>query len=159
MLMIRHVLLCADNETIHHLFFEYCVSKIMWQLCSEISGKQLGADFESVAKFWLQDKKIKCLNVFTTAVFWTVWKFRNEMCFQGRMWSGMKVLFGRCARTIRDWMLVQKPEDVLILGGWLEQLEAAQTRPPALTWDPGALLRNTRLPDELGGDPVWPASS
>jgi hypothetical protein len=29
---------------------------------------------------------------------------------------------------MKDWMLLQKPEDVLILGGWVEQLEAAQAR-------------------------------
>jgi hypothetical protein len=23
------------------------------------------------------------LNVFTTAVFWTLWKMRNDLCFQG----------------------------------------------------------------------------
>jgi hypothetical protein len=30
--------------------------------------------------------------VFTTVVFWTIWKFRNELCFQGRKWAGMRVL-------------------------------------------------------------------
>jgi hypothetical protein len=29
----------------------------------------MGTDFESVAKFWLQDKRLKCLNVFTTTIF------------------------------------------------------------------------------------------
>jgi hypothetical protein len=29
---------------------------------------------------------------------------------------------------MKDWMLLQQPEDVLILGGWVEQLEAAHAR-------------------------------
>jgi hypothetical protein len=59
-------------------------------------------------------------------------------------------LFGWCARMMKDWMLLQKPEDVLILGGWVEQLEAAQARSPALTWESGVRQRNTSLSDELG---------
>jgi hypothetical protein len=29
-----------------------------------------------------------------------------------------------------------KPEDVLVLGAWVEKLEIEQTRPPKLPWDP-----------------------
>jgi hypothetical protein len=60
----KSCLFYAYNETIHHLFFDYYVAKLMLQMCSDISGKQLSADFQSVAKFWLQDKKLKYLNVF-----------------------------------------------------------------------------------------------
>jgi hypothetical protein len=73
-----------------------------------------------------------------------------EMCFQGRNWTGMKVLIGRCARMMKDWMILQRPEDALILGGWVEQLDAEQARPPALAWEPGATPRDTNLPDEPG---------
>jgi hypothetical protein len=107
-----------------------------------------GADFESVAKYWLLNKKFKCLNALTTAVFWTIWKFRNEMCFQGRKWSGVKELIGRCARILKDWMLLLKPEDVLVMGAWVEKLEMEQARPPSLPWDPGALVaRDKELSD------------
>jgi hypothetical protein len=51
-----------------------------------------------VAKFWPHDKKLKSLNLLTTAVFWTIWQFRNEMCFQGRQWLGMKMLMGNAGR-------------------------------------------------------------
>jgi hypothetical protein len=67
-------------------------------------------------------------------------------------------MLGRCARMLKDWMVVQRPEDVLMLGGWVEQLEAVQTRPSALIWDPGALQRDSS-PSKLGGDLVWSSSS
>jgi hypothetical protein len=63
-----------------------------WILCSEITSKQLATDFESVAKFWLQEKSKSCLNVLTMDVFWSIWKFRNDMCFQGRKRIGMQEL-------------------------------------------------------------------
>jgi hypothetical protein len=35
----KSCLFYADKESIHHLFFNYCVAKFMWQVCSDISGK------------------------------------------------------------------------------------------------------------------------
>jgi hypothetical protein len=84
-------LFCADKESIQHLFFNCCVAKCMRQVCSDISRRQLGSDFESV----LHNKNLKCLNVLTTTVLWTIWKFGNEVCFQWRQWTGMKVLLIR----------------------------------------------------------------
>jgi hypothetical protein len=74
-------LFCDDKESIKHLFFECCVAKCIWQICSEMSEKQLGADFESVVKWWLHNKNLTCLLLL---FFWTIWKFRNEMCFKGK---------------------------------------------------------------------------
>jgi hypothetical protein len=50
---------------------------------SEILNFQLGWDFESVAKLWLQNKKYKFVNIVTSAMLWTLWKFRNDLVFQG----------------------------------------------------------------------------
>jgi hypothetical protein len=35
-------LFCEEAETVHHLFFDCCVAKLMWQICSDMSGKQMG---------------------------------------------------------------------------------------------------------------------
>jgi hypothetical protein len=58
----------------------------------------VGADFESVAKWWLCDRKCKILNVVTSAALWSIWKTRNAICFQGMRWTGMRALFIKCAR-------------------------------------------------------------
>jgi hypothetical protein len=42
---------------VSHLFFEYCVARLVWIEIAEISGKGIGADFESVARLWVADKK------------------------------------------------------------------------------------------------------
>jgi hypothetical protein len=143
-------LFCEEIETVHHLFFDCCVAKLTWQMCADLSGKQLGADFESVAKFWLHDKKLKSLNVLTTTVFWTIWKFRNELCFQGRRWTGMKVLMGRWARTLRDWMILQQPEEAVVLENWLMKLERGLSRPVALPWAQTASTPRDAGPDDWG---------
>jgi hypothetical protein len=51
----------------------------------------LGVDFESVARFWVADKKHKVLNVCSEAVLWAIWKLRIECCFQGTRWEGVHV--------------------------------------------------------------------
>jgi hypothetical protein len=37
-----------------------------------VTGIELGKHFESVAKFWLSEKKFNSLNVFTSAALWVI---------------------------------------------------------------------------------------
>jgi hypothetical protein len=41
---------------------------MMLSQLSEISGREIGSDVESIASLWLCDKKFKTLNICTTAV-------------------------------------------------------------------------------------------
>jgi hypothetical protein len=65
-------LFCNEQETVSHLFFDCCVVKVFWKQIVEVCGKSLGTDFQSVAKWWLHDKKIKTTNVCTTAALWAI---------------------------------------------------------------------------------------
>jgi HJR/Mrr/RecB family endonuclease len=44
------------------------VAKFFWQNISDIIGLKVGDDFESVAKYWLSEKKFKTVNVCTIVV-------------------------------------------------------------------------------------------
>jgi hypothetical protein len=37
-----------------------------------------------------------------TAVVWSLWKTRNNMCFQGMAWTKVEAVMSRCARMIRS---------------------------------------------------------
>jgi hypothetical protein len=65
-------LFCNEQEIVSHLFFDCCVAKVFWKQIAEVCGKSLGTDFESVAKWWLHDKKMKTTNVCTTAALWAI---------------------------------------------------------------------------------------
>jgi hypothetical protein len=52
-------LFCNESESVSDLFFEYCVARIIWENVSEVCGRVLGIDFESVCQ-------IKASNVCTT---------------------------------------------------------------------------------------------
>jgi hypothetical protein len=76
------------------------VAKLVWDYISEILGLNIGHDFESVARFWLANKKHKVTNTISAAVLWSFWKFRNELCFQGRKWMGLKDVLFKIARML-----------------------------------------------------------
>jgi hypothetical protein len=108
--------------------------RIMWQEVSEISGLPSIVDFESLGKYWLRGKNYKAFNVLTTAVIWSIWKTRNNLCFQGAVWARMEVLFYTCAKLIRKWMLLCKQEDAMKLETWATMLERRSARPSRLAW-------------------------
>jgi hypothetical protein len=56
----------------------------MWQMATDIMGTEVVHDFVGMAKLWLRGKKYNAVNVFNTAILWTIWKVRNELCFQGQ---------------------------------------------------------------------------
>jgi hypothetical protein len=55
---------------VHHLFFECVVGKQAWILVSEVAGFDLGANYESIAKLWICNKKFGVINLISPAVCW-----------------------------------------------------------------------------------------
>jgi hypothetical protein len=76
----KSCLFCNESESISHLFY-CCVARVTWKNVYEVCGRILGTDFESVAKLWFQGKKLKAINIVTTAGL-----YRNSgMSFAFRM--------------------------------------------------------------------------
>jgi len=48
------------------------IAKIIWECISELLNLSLGQDFESVARFWLDNKRHKVANVVSSAVLWSI---------------------------------------------------------------------------------------
>jgi hypothetical protein len=65
-------LFCNELESVAHLLFECCVARVVWSEIAEISGKEIGTDFESVARWLVADKKYKVLNVCSAAALWAI---------------------------------------------------------------------------------------
>jgi hypothetical protein len=99
---------------------------------SKILGISVGRDFESIAKLWLRDKQFKYINMCNAAVLWTLWKTRNDLCFQDPHWRGTRKILGRCAQSIKSWsMLVPKAGD---LDRVVEELENISASPMRIAW-------------------------
>jgi hypothetical protein len=80
----------------------------IWDIAAEIMGVDVMRDFESLAKWWIKGDNYNAINVLHAVVLWTLWKKRNNVCFQGECWRSVQELVGRCARTVKNWMLVNR---------------------------------------------------
>jgi hypothetical protein len=52
---------------------------------------QLGTHFESVARWWINNKN-GALNIFSSAILWSISSLRNEHHFQGKSWLGLAII-------------------------------------------------------------------
>jgi len=118
-------IIIAEEMTFANLIREYI---------SDVLGVRTGLDFESVARFWLADKRHKILNLVSSAVLWSMWKFRNEMCFQGSKWMGVKDLLFKIARMLIRWIPLMQLELGARIQEMSVQLEVKVLSPPQLTW-------------------------
>jgi hypothetical protein len=97
---------CSEKETIAHLFYECVVAKQASCLIDQIFSFDVGSCYESMAKCWLCNKKFGIVNMFSSVVCWSIWKFRNSFCFQGVPWRSMKQVWClelpmlRCCRIL-----------------------------------------------------------
>ena len=84
------------------------MAKLIWPVIHELFGVQVGNDFESVARWWISNSKNSALNVVCTAILWALWKLRNDMCFQGKTWPGVKDIWRRVAVDLEQWRILSK---------------------------------------------------
>jgi len=59
---------------------------------SDIFGRSLGTGFFilSIGQLWSSNNNFLVCNMFSAAALWGLWKLRNEICFQGLAWKGMR---------------------------------------------------------------------
>jgi hypothetical protein len=50
------------------------VASKAWELISLVFGIKIGVDYASIAKLWLCNKKFGVYNMFTSAVYRSLWK-------------------------------------------------------------------------------------
>jgi hypothetical protein len=110
------------------------VAKLIWGHISEILNLNLGHDFESVARFWITNKNHQVTHNVSAAVLWSLWKFRNELCFQGRKWMGLQDILFKIARMLRRWILLVQQETGMCMKEVVAQLEQKSSTPPQLMW-------------------------
>jgi hypothetical protein len=48
---------CTEYEYVSHLFYECCVTRIMWGVVAELINRSEIVDFGSMAKLWIREKK------------------------------------------------------------------------------------------------------
>ena len=96
-------LFCSEIETVHHLFFDCCVARTLRSHVSDIFDIHIGSNYESVARWWVSNKRNSVLNMTSAALLWSLWKLRNSFCFQGEIWRDERVVLNRIIQALKHW--------------------------------------------------------
>ena len=94
-------LFCSEMETVTHLFFECAVAKQIWVMISEVFPGICMDNLLGLHQIWLS--KNFTHSITTTAFLWSLWKSRNDMCFQEKKWSSLAVVWDRAISLLRSW--------------------------------------------------------
>jgi hypothetical protein len=65
-------LFCIENESVCYLLFHCCVASCLWKEINDIFNLNLGHDLESVARFWVSNKKNSVKNMVSAATMWCI---------------------------------------------------------------------------------------
>ena len=125
-------LFCCEIESVNHLFFDCCVAKAIWSEISILMDKEVGQDFESVARWWISNNKNEILNCVCAATLWVLWKLRNGLCFQGKCWRGVEPVLGSVARMLERWKVLLKDDKCTVMEVYIGKLEVPGTRLPRI---------------------------
>jgi hypothetical protein len=78
---------CQDTESVNHLMFECPVMKYVWSIMAYILGATVRPSSFSQYWIWIYRHLPGGKHVFfvgLAAVCWSIWKIRNNICFEGK---------------------------------------------------------------------------
>ena len=76
---------------------------MLWNHISKIFELRIGFNFESIACWWVSNNKNSVLNTVGAALPWSIWKLRNEFCFQGKIWKDERKILTKTAQALKNW--------------------------------------------------------
>ena len=121
-----------------HLFFECVVAREVWKNISALPGVTSVSDYLSVARLWICEKTHKISNIVHAAVLWTLWKYRNDLCFNRSTWCGMQVIYLKASYTLARWMPLCPEGEKGKLGVVIKELEKLARQVPRILYlEPG----------------------
>jgi hypothetical protein len=73
-----------------------------------------------VGSLWICERTLRISNIVHTAALWSLWKVRNDICFNRSGWHDMQVVFRKVAYTLAHWE--REREKLRRINGALEAL-------------------------------------
>jgi hypothetical protein len=105
---------------------------------SDITGYANDLDLVSLMNWWSVNNTKTADIMLHAAALWALWKYRNDMCFNRVLWSGMQAIWSKTASTLSAWeVLCSGPARERVVTP-VKKLEKLARDPPLLLWpDPG----------------------
>lgn len=99
-------LLCNEAESVQHLFSDCVVAKSVWDFVSEFFQTSEISCFADICAFWRQHKSKPVLNMVITASLWSIWRLRNEFCFQCSPWRSLNCVLVKLNGYLHQWAIL-----------------------------------------------------
>jgi hypothetical protein len=125
-------LFCSEVESVLHLFFDCVVSNLIWKILGCVFPGSHISSIDALSTAWLSGDPI--CNIVATAFLVSLWKTRNEMCFQGKKWSSMLVVWDRATSTLRRWRPIYKESRSRLLDMNLQLLDIKRAELLRIAW-------------------------
>lgn len=131
-------LFCSELESCQHLLFDCVVSIELWRVIGGLSGVGKVSSIVDLAAWWVSNKKHAVANALHAAVIWSLWKIRNNLCFNRAIWSRMQVIWRQVAVELAAWEILFSGDAKTQIATMVRSLEKLARDPPMLMWpDPG----------------------
>jgi hypothetical protein len=75
------------------------VATKIWEIVSEFFGISIGLD--SIARFWIANKKHMALNTICAVTLWSIWKSRNALIFDSKTWISLQQVLAMKLNTLK----------------------------------------------------------
>lgn len=105
------------------------VAKQTWAVVSEFFALDIGSSYESIARFWVSNKKHSALNSICAAVLRNIWKIRNDLTFNGVCWLDTKQVLRRIFHSIQSWKIIFKDQPLLQIEGFCQAISKRLREP------------------------------
>jgi hypothetical protein len=91
---------------LYSIFFDCVMATQLWKILSLILNVNLGGSLDEVGKYWLSNKKHCVTNITSSTTMWSIWKLRNNLCFQKSGWRSMEILYQMVIGMMQNWLIL-----------------------------------------------------
>jgi hypothetical protein len=106
---------CGCDETIDHLFFYCPISRYVWRVIQvALNLEVIPKNIIELCDGWLSKPKDKITNLLLFgcgAVFWAIWRTRNDWCFDEKILLDPSNVIFLCCFWLDSWAIRQKERE------------------------------------------------
>jgi hypothetical protein len=133
---------CGVDESIDHLFFQCPIAKYMWRVIQvALNLRLIPKSIKNLYDNWLckpKDKMAHLVLFGCGALFWAIWRTRNNWCFgKSHLLDPSNIIF-LCCFWLDSWATRQKKKEqrMVVLGSKLIRKTTSEAFGRALGWCP-----------------------
>ena len=116
---------CGVDESIDHLFFQCPIAQYMWRVIQvALNLRMIPKNIKNLYDNWLckpKDKMAHLVLFGCGALFWAIWRTRNDWCFGNNHLLDPSNIIFLCCFWLDSWVIRQKKKEqrMVVLGSKL----------------------------------------